>query len=217
MECHHFDPYPSEGYGALMALSTNLRRLTLFGCAVPPSCLSQLTALESLELLGMHSAMSWEDRQLLRAALPHLQQLTHLDIADDRVSAFPDADDQAAFASCPRLVSFHFFVPGPMARPLSGPWVGRLRSLAAPLTAVAGSLPELSTATQLRELQVQGFDLDAAMDDPAALLPALADWAVQRPSLRRLALLDNSVGPALRAQLLQVLSRRPSLSVSFVS
>jgi len=213
LECRHRESYPASGYEALTALSGCLRRLTLDGCATAPSCLSCLTALESLSLLCTISIGTTPDECVpLREALPHLRRLTHLECVMEH--PFPDDDDQAAFARAPQLVSMRYCVLNPDALPLSGAWLARLRSLAAPLSAVAASLPALSSmASQLAELEVQSD----YVDDTAALLPAVAEWAVQHTSLRRLVLLHGShqFDPALQARLLHVQARRPSLTVSF--
>lgn len=205
LECYHHEPYISFDYGALQPLSSSLRRLLLDGAASPPSCLSQLTALESLALLGIYSDMSDEERELFRAALPHLQHLAQLDLYQS--SPLPDAADQAAFASCPRLAGFGYNADTEEALPLHGPWLRNLRHLVARLPDVAGSLPALSsTATQLQQLVVC-FN---CWDDPA-LSPAVVDWAVHHSSLRKLVLAHQGIEPAVREQLLRAASRRTTL------
>lgn len=189
--------------------SSSLRRLTLDGYAAAPSCLSQLTALESLVLISSFYGSCPDDLAPLRAALPHLQQLTQLGFAMDH--PFPDADDQAAFAATPCLASLCYSPTCGDAVPLQGPWLRGLRALSSRLADVACSLPALaSTATQLQELEMH-FGSDGN-DDPA-LLTAVADWAVHHTSLRTLAVSHDGIEPALREQLLQAGSRRPSLRI----
>ena len=206
LKCCPFDYSPLHGLSALRSL----RKLWINCAAAPPSCLSLLTSLQRLTLNDYKGGFGEEDLEELRSALPQLQQLTGLVIEVGVQLTFPRSDDQAAFAACPQLVSLRFDAwmrDGPPCS-LTGPWLVRLRCLAAPLHVIAASWPALSsTATQLRQL---GLHCDC--EDDADLACQVAGWAEQHTPLRRLIVYpdDPHWAPDYRARLLHV-QRRPTL------
>lgn len=145
----------------------------------PPSCLSRLTQLRSLHL-SCHPEeefLSGADAEALCAALPALQQLTHLSL-EHTLERPP-----SALTSLRRLHSFGFLncrrLPADAHLP-AGPYLATLQRLAGDCSFLGASLPALSaSASQLQELGV----LCVLESEQQAALSILR-WAAGRPSMR---------------------------------
>ena len=159
-----------------------------------PRCLGRLTQLRSLHVSRPAGGdlFSSAEAQLLHAALPALQQLTHMGL--ELVLPSPPA----SLSCLCQLRSFGFLsyeegndpagAPGQLP---AGPWLAGLRRLAGTCSLLAASLPALAAASQLQELgllQVVGPEQQAAV--------SILQWAGGRPAMRRVRLERVCYSPA---------------------
>lgn len=173
------------GDGSLQQLRS-LTALRMSGfTSRPPTCLGQLTQLRSVRLTRPpgDTHLSAADAEALSAALPALQQLTHL--ALELVLPCPPA----SLTSLWRLRSFGFLsyeqppsAEDPGSLP-GGTYLTALRRLAGTCAFLTASLPALAVASQLQELAI----LEVADSQQQAALGILR-WAARLPAVCRVQL-----------------------------
>ena len=201
------NPYEDAGSYAPLTQLSRLTTLKLLGCVpVVPDCLSALTSLLCLAVEGRN--MDNEEEAAVAAglshALPHLVQLTQLDL--DLSSPGPLASLTALTAL--RQLSW-WAEPdiGSAALP-HGPWMQRLEALAAPDSLLAHSLPALEGARSLQQLC--SF---ACRKPRGAQLRSVIRWAVQHPTLQRLLLGDRPLSSELWPEIGEAARVRPDLRI----
>lgn len=169
---------------------TGLRHLALGNMAELPACLPLLTSLETLVLADENGRL-WineqQDTAILQAALTALaNSLTFLTLPGWVVGPIVSA---AAVTGCLKLQTLIMLPETELDMLAPGPALAGLRSLVGPVGLLVRSLSVLGAATQL---DFVGAVCSCQADMPA--LHKLLRWAVQHPTLRRLAL----AGPEAR-------------------
>lgn len=160
-----------------------------------PDCLSALTSLQSLTVDGCNVDDEEEAAVAagLASALPHLTQLTGLELA--LLSHEPLAALTALTGL--RWLCWQYEVNGRAAALTPGNWMRCLQTLAAPNSLAARSLPALEGAHSLEQLCVY------SAESTDAQLRAPISWAARHTSLRQLLLgnqpLTSSVWPEISA------------------
>ncbi|EFN52654.1 hypothetical protein CHLNCDRAFT_54290 [Chlorella variabilis] len=142
-----------DTYTPLTRLTT-LRRLNLLHCYGIPACLHQLTTLHSLAVVQTEQYNDQRDDDFARVeqALPHLQQLTFLEL-----DGYPNVP--TTLSSLQHLRSLWLTPAWDDEALPTGPWQASLRELGASPNLIALSLPALATAQQLEVLEVLGAGL----------------------------------------------------------
>lgn len=151
-----------------------------------PACLSTLTWLRALELIGTpmetDSPADWS--HLLASAIAPLAQLAHLFIQPTQ--DIP-ADPQPVLAAAAALGHMHSFgwlggLPDAQEALPPGPWLTSLRHLILPPRVAAASTGQLMQAGQLERLGAGGRGSVSSAQPHLQLL----EWAPQHPTLRTL-------------------------------
>ena len=205
LHIHH--PYEdASSYAALAQLS--LHTLELTGCvAVLPECLSALTTLQSLTVDGGNMGDEEEAAVAagLAAALPHLRQLSRLDLA--LTSPQPLAALTALTSL--RWLCWWWQPQGQSPSLPPGGWLQQLQTLAAPQALVAASLPALAGAQRLEQLCVYARGLS-----PDVHLTAIIRWAAQHPFPQQLLLGNRTVGSSVWTEIGAAARLRPGLRIT---
>jgi len=161
-----------------------------------------------------------DSADLLASALPHLENLTCLDLHVPHLAVPP-----TALTALTQLRSLGWRVgDGDRAGAdadagsgdaafLQGEWVEDLRTLAAPAQVLARSLPALSAAHFLEHLGVDGARKANSCTATAAAVRAVLRWAAQRSSLRRLSLTYLPRSSEIWQEARDVMRQRPELAI----
>ena len=192
-----------DTYTPLTRLTT-LRRLNLLHCYGIPACLHQLTTLHSLAVVQTEQYNDQRDDDFARVeqALPHLQQLTFLEL-----DGYPNVP--TTLSSLQHLRSLWLTPAWDDEALPTGPWQASLRELGASPNLIALSLPAMATAQQLEVLEVLGAGEDEAD------LPTIVCWAAQHPSLQRLSCNRHFSNAEVHSAVVEAQRVRPSLQIVF--
>lgn len=205
-----------EGYNDGDAPWEQLRALTALRLAgvssSAPTCLSRLTQLRSLHLARRSGTdhLSVAEAEVLEAALPALQQLTHLGlelVLPGPPSSLTALRQLRSFGFL-RYEELHIDCPGIGGALPAGPWLASLRRVAGGPNFLFASLPALVAATQLQELAlVQLID----SEQPAAI--SMLQWAAGRPARKRVRVRFLSFARNPRLAAAEVARQNPQLSL----
>ena len=149
-----------------------------------------------------HYDQNVDDFAIVEQALPHLQQLTFLELG-----VCPNAP--ATLSSLQHLHSLQLRTACDGAVLPAGPWLASLHELGAPPNLIALSLPTLAVSQQLEVLEVLGAGEDEAD------LPSIVCWAAQHPSLQRLSCNRHFSNAEVHSAVVEAQRVRPSLQIVF--